>query len=223
MSTSRQVRTGARASATARRALAALVVASAGWLGGVAMAQPGATAPRAPAPTTRPAQPQPQAQPAAGVDRRAEVKRKIRAFRAYRLTEELALDEATAARVFPLLGKYDQQVEQLTIESVELLKALRPLTPTTNDAKLADDLIRRTLANRRAFLELEEKRIAELRKVLSAEQTARLLVVLPQIERQIKQQIRRSMRRDGDPLNGSEGGKRNRKARRQQLELDDVE
>jgi hypothetical protein len=218
MSTSRQVRTGGRTSVVARRALAALAMASAGWLGGVAMAQPGATAPRAPTTAPRPAQP--QAQPAAGgVDRRAEIKRKIRAFRAYRLTEELALDETLAARVFPLLGKYDQQVEQLTIESVELLKALRP---TTIDAKLADELIRRTLANRRAFVELDEKRIGELRKVLSAEQTARLLVVLPQIERQIKQQIRRSMRRDGDPLSEPGGRKRNRKAR-QQLELDDVE
>jgi hypothetical protein len=217
MSTSRQVRTGARAAA-ARRALAALALASAGWLGSsAAVAQPGATPPRSAPVAPRPADP--QAQPP-GVDRRAEVKRKIRAFRAYRLTEELALDEATAARVFPLLGKYDQQVEQLTMESVELLKQLRP---RTIDAKLADELVRRTLANRRAFLDLEEKRIGELRKVLSAEQTARLLVVLPQIERQIKAQIRRSMRRDGDPLTAPELRKRNRKARQQQLELDDDE
>lgn len=217
MSSGRQVMMRARA----RRALAALAVASAGWLGaGVATAQPGAT-PRTATPAAKPApraQPAPQAQPA---DRRAEIKRKILAFRAYRITEELSLDEATAVRVFPLLSKYDQQVEQLTVERIELHKALRK---QVIDPKTADELIRRTLANRRAFVELDEKRIAELRKVLSAEQAARLLVVLPEIERQIKGQIRRSMRQqqEGDLLDPFGPRKRGRKAR-QQLELDDVE
>jgi hypothetical protein len=210
MSSSRHVWKGA----TARRMLAALAMASAAWLGaGVAMAQPGATAPVSrPAPQVRPSKP-------AAADRRAEIKRKILAFRAYRLTEELALDEATAARVFPLLGKYDQQVEQLTVEGLELHKALRR---QALDAATADDLIRRTLANRRAFMELEEKRITELRRVLSAEQAARLLVVLPEIERQIKLQIRRSIKgKDSDVLDPFGPRKRGRKAR--QLELDELE
>jgi hypothetical protein len=167
---------------------------------------------------------QPNAQPNAqqgkpGADRRLEIKRKLMAFRAYRVTEELALDETAAARVFPLLTKYDQKVDQLTVERVELNKALR--SPPA-DAKAIDDLIRRALANRRALVELDEQRLGELRKVLTAAQTARLLVLLPQIERQIKAQIRRGMRQDGDPLN-PHPRKRNRKADRDLMDLDDVE
>jgi hypothetical protein len=160
----------------------------------------------------------PQAQTPAAI-RRDEIKRKLMAVRAYRLTEELSLDEATAARVFPLLTRYDQQVEQLTAERLALHQALRK---GSTDARVLDDLIRRALANRRATVELEEKRIGELRKVLSAEQTARLLVALPQIERQIKNQIRRSMRRDESGDSPRPFRKRGRKAQDHER-LDDVE
>jgi Spy/CpxP family protein refolding chaperone len=132
---------------------------------------------------------------------RAQVKAKILALRAYRVTEELALDEATAARVFPLLSKYDQQVEQLIRERAELNRKLRKPPP---DAAAVDELIRRTLANRRAQVDLEAQRIGELRTVLTPAQTARLLVVLPEIERQLKAQIRRA----GRQLRGGNGGDR---------------
>lgn len=126
--------------------------------------------------------------------RRQEVKRKLLALRAYRLTEELALDEASAARVFPVLAKYDQPLEQLTIERAALSKALRD-GPT---GATAEDLVNRAVTNRRALFELEDKRLAELRKVLTAQQAARLLVVLPEIETQLKQQIRRAVRSRAD-------------------------
>jgi hypothetical protein len=162
-------------------------------------------------------------QPASMKDR---IKRKILAFRAFRVTEELSLDEVGAARVFPLLAKYDQQVEQLTIERMTINRLLRQ-RPTS---ATADDLIKRTLANRRALLELDERRIAELRKVLTAEQTMRLMVVLPEVERQIKEQIRRSARKQGrdsvggdviDPFGGKKG--RGRQQRHGPAELEESE
>lgn len=205
-------RTAARIGARVGALASALIVGL--WLGTLA---PSAEAQPRPA-----AQPTPRAAPSASSkgDRRAEIKRKLMAFRAYRVTEELALDETAAARVFPLLSKYDQKVEQLTAERIQLNKELR--NPPV-DAKAIDDLIRRAQANRRAMLELDEQRLSELRKVLSAAQTARLLVVLPEIERQIKAQIRRSLRQqDGDPLNPFPR-KRGRKALRQSDDFDEVE
>ena len=203
-----EARTAAREGGRVGALVSALIVGL--WLGALA---PSAEAqPR----------PDPQATPSAPGkgDRKVEIKRKLMAFRAYRVTEELGLDETAAARVFPLLSKYDQKVEQLTAERIQLTKELR--NPPA-DAKAIDDLIRRAQANRRAMLELDEQRLGELRKVLSAAQTARLLVVLPEIERQIKAQIRRSLRQqDGDPLNPF-SRKRGRKALRQQDGLDEVE
>jgi Spy/CpxP family protein refolding chaperone len=186
-----------------RAAIAALLLMAV--VAGGASAQPGAVA-GAPPPM------------------REKVKQKILAFRAFRLTEELNLDEAAAARVFPLLTKYDQQVEQLTVERVTLNKALR--NPPTG-AKAADELIRRALTNRRAFIDLEEQRINELRKVLSPEQTVRLLVVLPEIERQIKEQIRRAVRKAGrgDPLDpfAPRKGRRGGKPASPDNDLDEIE
>lgn len=158
-------------------------------------------------PRPQPAQPQPQANPADA--RRAEIKRKLMAIRAYRLTEELALDEATAAKVFPLLTKYDQQADALAAERMALNKELRQ---EPKDARVLDDLIRRALANRRATVDLEERRIRELRGVLTPVQTARFLVVLPEIERQIKMQVRRSMRQE-EKGERPFGRKRDRKQR----------
>lgn len=150
--------------------------------------------------------------------RREQVKRKLLALRAYRLTEELALDETSAARVFPMLAKYDPQLEQLTIERATLTKELRA-GPT---GAAAEELVTRVVANRRALFELEEKRLAELRKVLTPQQTARLLVVLPEIEAQLKQQIRRAVRNRGgdspDLINPFERAPRRPKKRGMQLE-----
>lgn len=170
----------------------------------------------APAALGQPAAPSTHSGPSA--TRRDEVKRKLLALRAYRLTEELSLDEASAARVFPILAKYDPQLEQLTIERAALTKELHA-GPT---GTAADELINRAVANRRALFELEDKRLAELRKVLTPQQAARLLVVLPEIETQLKQQIRRAVRnRAGDspglidPFNRP-GKRRNKRA--EQLE-----
>ena len=41
--------------------------------------------------------------------------------------------------------------------------------------------------------ELEDKRLAELRKILTPAQTARLLIVLPELERKIQNQLRRAI------------------------------
>ena len=48
-------------------------------------------------------------------DRREKIKKKIRALRAYTLTEELSLDEATAGKLFPMLAKYDDELDRLLV------------------------------------------------------------------------------------------------------------
>lgn len=187
-----------RLSTTTRRALCrtavwlALVAASA--IGpGVALAQPGATPPGA-------AQP-----PAAAGPARERLKQKLLALRAYRLTEELGLDPAGAAGVFPVLAKYDGQLEQLTVERVAINQKLRQAP----SGATADELINRAVANRRALLDVEERRLDELRKVLTPQQTARLLVVLPEIEAQLKRQIRQIARKRGqDAAEGESPGLR---------------
>jgi hypothetical protein len=70
-----------------------------------------------------PAWSQPAAQPqAAPADRHEKIKKRIRALRAYTLTEELSLDEATAAKLFPMLAKYDDEFDKLLVARIDLEK-----------------------------------------------------------------------------------------------------
>lgn len=157
------------------------------------------------------------AQPApAPADRREAIKKKIRALRAYALTEELKLDEKTAAKLFPLLAKWDDVTDKLLGQRVDLTRQLRA-AEQVRDPRTLDKLLDDTIANQRAFWDLEDKRLAELRKILTPAQTARILVVLPEFERKIQNRLRRAIQRQaGQP--GAAAG-----SRRQQADPDDDE
>lgn len=135
------------------------------------------------------------ADPAATTSRREEIKKKIRTMRAYTLTEELGLDEATAGKLFPVLAKWDDVTDKLLAQRVDLTRQLR--AAGSLPPRAADRLIDDAIANQRAFWDLEDKRLAEIRKILSPAQVAQLLVVLPQFERRIQNQLRKAITKPG--------------------------
>lgn len=138
-------------------------------------------------------------------DRREQIKKKIRAMRAYTLTEELALDETTAARLFPLLARYDDETDKLVEKRVDVQRRLRR-ADTLRDNRAVDHLLDEALSNQRAFWDLETRRIAELRKLLAPAQVAKVLVVLPALERRIQNQLRRAIVRQNARDGGFNGG-----------------
>jgi hypothetical protein len=138
------------------------------------------------------------AQPAGppGIARRERIKKKIRAMRAFTLTEELQLDETTAGRLFPALAKWDDEFDKLLQQRADIEKRLRA-ADAIKDPRALDKLIDEAVANQRAFWDAQDKRLAELRKILTPAQTARLLVVLPALERKIENQLRRAIKGAG--------------------------
>jgi hypothetical protein len=139
------------------------------------------------------AQPRRGGDPAGAVERRREaIKRKIRAMRAYALTEELALDEPTAGRLFPVLARYDDQIDRLLEKRRDIQSRLRE-ADTVRDPRALDRLLDEAVANQRRFWDLEEKRLGDLRKILTPVQTAKLLVVLPAFDRRIQNQLSRAI------------------------------
>ncbi len=119
-------------------------------------------------------------------------KQKIRALRAAILVEELGLDEATAARLGPILARHDDDLERLQAERRTLRKAVHDALAAKDDRKL-DGLIDALVANQRARWDRELTRVAELRKLLSPSQAARLIDLLPRIDRRILQGLRRAV------------------------------
>jgi hypothetical protein len=126
------------------------------------------------------------------VERREQVKKRIRAMRAYTLTEELALDEQTSGRLFPVLSHYDDEIDRLLEKRRDIQRRLQQ-AESLRDPRAIDRLIDDALANQRGFWDLEDKRVADLRKILTPAQTAKLLVVLPAIDRKIQNQLSRAI------------------------------
>jgi len=122
---------------------------------------------------------------------RKEVLERMRALRAWRIVEELKLDETASARLFPILAKYDEQELALAAERRDIAQELRGLlaAPRPDDAKLTA-AIERMLANRVKRHARKDERIKELRKVLTPVQQAKLVLLLPRLEREFAQFIR---------------------------------
>ena len=122
------------------------------------------------------------------------LKKRIRAMRVWYLTEELELDDATAARLFPVLARFDDQLEALQVEGARLRRELRQgLGRRGNQAETAR-LVDALLAHYDKLYQLQRDRVVAARKVLSAGQTGRLLLVLPRVDNAIRRQIGRVMR-----------------------------
>ena len=137
------------------------------------------------------------AAPTAGADKRTpeqlrkEVLERMRALRAWRIVEELKLDETTSARLFPILAKYDDQELTLADERRDITQEIRTQLAAAHpdDAKLTA-AINRMLANRTKKHALRDERLKDLRKVLSPVQQAKLVLLLPRLEREFAHFIR---------------------------------
>ena len=57
-------------------------------------------------------------------------RKKLRAFRAYTLTEELSLDEATAAKLFPMLARFDAESDKIAARRADIQRRLATTTET---------------------------------------------------------------------------------------------
>ncbi len=149
-----------------------------------------AEAPRRSPPPSAPA-------PAAAADKRSpdqlrkEVVERMRALRAWRIVEELKLDESTSAKLFPVLAKYDEQELAFAAERRQIAEEIRVLlaAPKPDDAKLTA-AINRMIANRAKRQASRDERIRDVRKVLTPVQQAKLVLLLPRIERDFARYIR---------------------------------
>jgi hypothetical protein len=163
-----------------------------------------------PAASAQPRRPGPQV-----ADRdaaREQARQKIRALRAMILVQELGLDEATAGKLGPALARHDDELARLGAERRALRKELRAALAGRDDSKI-DGLVDKLVANQRARWDREQARFAEVRRLLTPRQAARLVEVLPQVDRRILQGLRRAVASpgvedeldDGDRADGADG------------------
>jgi hypothetical protein len=130
---------------------------------------------------------------------RQEVLDRMRALRAFRIVDALKLDEATSGRLFAILSRYDDREMQIAAERHQIMHELRSDAdaPHPDDARLTADL-NRLLANRNKQRAMEDERIKDVRKVLNPAQQAKLVLLLPRLERDFAHWIHQVAGRGSD-------------------------
>jgi hypothetical protein len=101
-------------------------------------------------------------------------RRDERMQRALAIVDELHLDDATTAKLFPVLSDYEQERDRLTGE----YWSLHDRAAQERDHAAADRLLDRLLATHRALLAAETTLVTRLRQLLPKDQAARARVML---------------------------------------------
>jgi hypothetical protein len=126
---------------------------------------------------------------------RARVKERLRLIRAWKLTEALALDEQTAARLFPVLARFDERGEAIAAEVARAHAALREeIERPSPRAAMLERRMDELLAAHDRLHAWQRERFEAVRGVLDPEQAAKMLVVLPEIDQEVRRELRRALR-----------------------------
>lgn len=120
-------------------------------------------------------------------EQREEIRKKMEAIRIARLTEELNLDEKTAAKFFPALTALDQKRRTLLRDNQEVLREMRTLLAAQppQEGKLKAD-IARIEKNQREIVSLRTKELGTIKEYLTVQQQARYLLFHQEFQREMR-------------------------------------
>jgi hypothetical protein len=129
--------------------------------------------------------PRPQAPPAssghdaddADAEKRRQLRRRIQALRMARLTQELDLDDATAAKLFPLINKIDDRGAELAESRGKVLRKLDELSRKKDaDSKEIDAALDEVTEISKKAHALDEELHAKARAILTPAQMAKFIL-----------------------------------------------
>jgi Spy/CpxP family protein refolding chaperone len=156
----------------------------------------------APAVAAEPANPNKAERKAEKERLRDQIVDKFRTERMWELTNALKLDQATAARLFPLLSKYDDEERALSKERNPIARDLRDALEAPNPvSSRINGLVDKLLGIRARRQAMEMEKLNAIRKVLTPAQMGKLLMVAPAIEEGFRDRIKTAVqaaRRGGD-------------------------
>ncbi len=125
---------------------------------------------------------------------RGEIFDQLRTYRMWKITEELKLDQATAARLFPIFARYDEQSMDVGRQWGETYRDLKlALEAQKPDNARLETLMDRFVALRARRGTLEVDRSVAVRKVLTPVQSAKLIMLLPRIDDSFRHRIHEAL------------------------------
>jgi hypothetical protein len=127
----------------------------------------------------------------------ARVRKKVGALRAWKLAEELDLDQETSAKLFPAMKKADDdrwRIESknraLITEMTRLMKEGRP------DPGKLNGILDQLQANQLELSRIEDRHMTRVRRILPPEDFVRYLMFQLQFQREIRNKAAMAFRED---------------------------
>jgi len=110
-------------------------------------------------------------------ENRDEALRRIEMLRLFRLTEVLELNEEDAARVFPVIQRYDREYRDILEKREQLMRELQlQLNSGNPDQTTLTRLVDEILNQEREAMRVRTEQFKELKKILTPEQYAKYLL-----------------------------------------------
>jgi len=133
------------------------------------------------------------------VEKRERIRERIETLRMWKMTKALDLDEATAARLFPLLNRYDKRrfrIERAVRKDMtELKRAL-----DTRKMDELQEILQRLEDRHRELQRLNDEEREEIKRILTPEQQARYVLFQYRFKRELREMIEKARRRHLKPL-----------------------
>ena len=116
-----------------------------------------------------------------------QMKERVEMMKMWKLTQILDLDQETAAKVFPLMHEFDVKQYELRRQCSDTIKQIRDsLDSDVVDSAALGSLIDRFKKSEREKVELRIERLDALSKVLSDEQIAEMIALVPKFEQRMR-------------------------------------
>jgi len=119
---------------------------------------------------------------------RERVRKRIDTLKMWKLTKALDLDETASAKIFPILNRYDKRKAEI---HKNLREGMREMKQSLRENKTEE--LKNTLAkveeNHRALQGINDEEWAELKKVLTVEQQAKLILFRQEFDREVHKLI----------------------------------
>ncbi|MEC4676819.1 MAG: hypothetical protein VST72_07885 [Nitrospirota bacterium] len=132
------------------------------------------------------------------------VRERIEAIKIWKMTKALNLDEKTAARLFPLMNRFDKERGEIQRKIRDGLKEIKDGLKDKDDRQLIG-IMEKLEDYHRELQRLKDREWAELKGILTVEQQARFLVFTEEFQNEIRNIIARTKGRRFERMR--EGGR----------------
>lgn len=127
--------------------------------------------------------------------KRAALRQQVTDYLVQHVTQELQLDAPAVARLREIWERYQTQIDGVHRETGMIFKELKAqlAAAAPNDARLSQ-LADQAMQNKAKAELLDSQRVAELKRMLTPAQFAKLMLISPRLRHEIQQQFWKAMK-----------------------------